>query len=66
MLNPKYFISIYLVLLLVCVGLMVLSTFRPDPTIAKTASDAFKTVIGAAIGALSTLLARTEKKENEE
>lgn len=60
-------VFLYLALLLLC-ALMLISAFFFDSPFAveklvPVASDAFKTVLGAAIGALSVALAVAEKKE---
>ena len=59
----KTLLAIYLGLLALCGLLLVIGVFLNSATAQKylveVASDAFKTVLGAAIGALSTLLNTT-------
>ena len=61
MLNQRTFIAVYLSLILICAALLVVSSLSPDGGLFSVAADAFKTVVGAAVGAMSTLL--TEKKK---
>ena len=55
----KFFIGLYLFLLLFCAALLVLSDFL-SPTVRGTllpiSSDGFKTVLGALLGAISVML----------
>lgn len=61
--QTPWVMRVYLVLLLICVGLMVAAVFRPDAGVTadgglagelfEIAKDSFKIVLGAVIGSLS-------------
>jgi hypothetical protein len=57
--SQKFFIVVYIGLLIMCTALIVLSDFL-SPTVRATllpvSSDGFKTVLGALVGAISVML----------
>lgn len=63
------FISVYLILLLICGGLLVGSNyldFESRDVVMPIAADGFKLVLGAMIGALSAMLGITSKDKSAE
>jgi hypothetical protein len=65
--TQKAFLATYLGLLALCTVLLVVGVLLDSATsqkyLVEVASDAFKTVLGAAIGALSTLLNTTVSRQ---
>jgi hypothetical protein len=57
--SQRFFLALYVGLLLLCAALLVISNFL-DPTVRSTllpiSSDGFKTVLGALLGAISVML----------
>jgi hypothetical protein len=57
--SQRFFVALYVVLLLMCSVLIVISDFL-SPTVRASllpiASDGFKTVLGALLGAISVML----------
>ncbi len=62
--NFKIFLAIYLSLIMLNVGLLIFGSLMNDPNILKIATEAYKMILAAAIGALSTMLSKSEGKVN--
>lgn len=59
-----YFLVTYFILLIVCLGLLITAdslSFRSREIVMPIAADSFKLVLGAIIGALSTMLGASSK-----
>jgi len=67
--NPaqRFFIGLYVALLLLSVAMLIVSEFL-DPSVRSQllpiSADAFKTVLGALLGAISVMLGNTQPKRD--